>query len=128
MTLTIKYVQSNDQILSFDYLKCGTYQLKGRMIKKVKNNSSSFYFQIYPTNGSRKYSRSRLISLRHPEKKEISRLEDYSDLSLTIEGKYHQDSRKNNYITLNKIIGPSTHSDLYDSHKVIKKIKENPCH
>ena len=122
-----KNVMAYEQILSFDYLKCGIYQLKGKIVKKDRNDSSSYFFQIFPDKGSRRYSKSRLINLKHTDLKQLSRFETYSDLSITIQGKYHKDSNKKNYITFNQIIGPSTYSDLYDPHKVITKIQETQC-
>ena len=53
--------------LNFDYLECGEYIIKGKLISKIKENNKKYYLQIYPPKKSFRFKKSRTIEIKTSE-------------------------------------------------------------
>jgi hypothetical protein len=111
--------------LSFDYLDCGEYAIKGKLLSENIEKKQKYYLHIYPPKKGFTYNKSRKIEIRQLPGRD--QLEGLDNLNISLKANFLKDSHTNSYIVLSKVIGPTTWSGLHNPIKVITKIKINKC-
>tara|TARA_B100000927_G_scaffold289319_1_gene285702 strand:+ start:1362 stop:1787 length:426 start_codon:yes stop_codon:yes gene_type:complete len=112
--------------LSFDHLPCGTYEMRGKLILKSESDQDDYYLYIYPAKNKFYFKKSRKIKVRY-SKSQKNILKTHQDLPVTIHAKYEINSNKENYIELDKVIGPTSSINIYKKDLVIREIATRPC-